>query len=445
MRFQFQLEGEHLNSSQWAYDNGYIEGDLQVYINDALFFNETCANVFELAIQLGKWLQKVENGGICDFVYDSIDSDESSLQFFVHEQGLLVRSPYEAFSLEPLSVEKVKRAVLDYAIDLQIELLRIDFEHRLDDCLKELVSANKWAVILLEGNQYDEAFVLIEKLANKKPSVQSLNNYAYFLLREEEDQERAWDVLQQVLPLQPQSDFPYLMLGEIALHHKRFELAKSYLQQALHFRLSEIAMYNLAVAHFGLGEYIEAATYFSRCTGDSGLTQLHEVVSWMHAGQIDKAKVLLAKWNEEADDYTGAIEIADVYIELGDFAEARVQFEKEWQQYVVSPYIVSRYAYTLWQLSDSEACRQVVQQAIEGKKEELVDEEQRELDEHWSEKDRAECLLECQAQLKELETLLQRLEQGFVPSFDFELYPDGGCQLFGCQQHGHAEYDEAIK
>lgn len=442
MKFQFNLEGEHLNSSLWAYDNGYIEGDLQVYINGALFLNEMYANVLELAIQLGKWLQKVENDDVCDFVYDSIDRDESSLQFYMHEQGLLVRSLYEQQRLEPLPIETVKMGVLDYLIELHVALHRIGYEQRLGDLLKGFVSVNKWALILLEGNEYDEAFALIEKLAKQKPSAQSLNNYAWFLLREEEDRERAWEVLQQVLPLQPQSDFPYLMLGEIAIHHKQFEQAKAYLQQALHFRVSEIAMYNLAMAHFCLGEYEQAATYFSRCDGDSGLTQLHEVVSWMHAGQMNKAKALLDNWNEAADDYTGAIEIADVYIELGCFAEAREQFKKEWQQYFVSPYIVRRYAYTLLQVGDMEACRQVVQQAIENKKQELVDEEQRELDEHWSVQDRAECLVECKAQLEELETLLQRLEQGFVPAFDYDMYPDGGCQLFGCQQHGHTEYEE---
>lgn len=441
MKFQFQLEGEHLNSNQWAFDNGYIEGDLQLYINGALYVSDTYVNVLELAIQLGKWLQKVQNGAGCDFVYNTIDSDESPLQFFVHEQGLLVRSPYEQFSVEPLSFATVKKGVLDYLIHLHIALHRIGYEQRLDDLLKGLVSANKWALILFECNEYDEAFAMIEKLANNKPSVQSLNNYAYFLLHEEEDRERAWNVLQQVLPLQPQSDFPYLMLGEIALHHKQFEQAKAYLQQALHFNVSEEATYNLGMAHFHLAEYEKAAQAFSRCEGDSGLTQLHEVVSWMRAGQTDKAKTLLDNWNEASSDYTGAIEIADVYIELACFTEARVQFEKEWDQYSLMPHTIGRYAYTLWQLGDVEACQQVIQHEIQKKKEEIIDEQQRELDEHWSEKDRAECLVECQAQLKELEILLQRLEQGFVPPFDYDMYPNGGCQLFGCPLHGHPEYD----
>lgn len=445
MKFHFNLEGEHLNSYPYAREIGFIEGTLHIYINDQLFYEDIYANVYELALQLAQWLQQVESGKVGDFMYDCIDSEEQLLQFHMHEECVRVHAPYEQQSFEPLPIETVKQAVLKYCIDLHIALVRIGYKYRLEEQLKSLVSENKWALILFECNQYDKAFPMIGKLAKEKPSVESLNNYAYLLLHEEEDRERAWDVLQQVLPLQPQSDFPYLMLGELAIHFKRFEEAKAYLQQALAFGTSEIATHNLAVAHFSLGEYEQAAQAFSRCAGDSGMTQLYEVVSWMFAGQTAKAKALLDAWNEEADDYTGAMEIADVYIELGCFVEAREHFEKEWYEYVMMPHTISRYAYTLGQLGDEDACQQAVQQAINSQKEKIVDEEQSELDAHWSEQDRAERLVELHNELKELQSLTERLEQGFVPSFDFELYPEGGCQLFGCPLHGHPEYEELVK
>lgn len=441
MKFQFQLEGEHLNSNQWAFDNGYIEGDLQIYVDGHVYLTETCVNVVELAVQLGKWLEQIVSGDIRDFTYDCIDRDESMLCFYIQVNGVKIYSPIEGYEQAVLPIETVQNAVLCFLTELNVALHRIGYVEKLDQFIKGHISENVRAILLLEQNKYDEAFTLMKKLANDAPSVQSLNNLAWFMLREEEDREAARTLLEQVLTLQPQSSFPYMMLGEIALHNKQYEAAKHYLQQALHFQESEEATYNLAMAHYHLGEYEQAATYFSRCEGDSGLTHLHEAVSWMYAGQTDKAKALLDNWNEESSDYTGAIEIADVYIELGCFMEARVQFEKEWNQYYVMPDTVSRYAYTLWQLGDVEACQQVIQNEIQKKKEEIIDEQQRELDEHWSEKDRAECLVECQAQLKELEILLQRLEQGFVPAFDYDMYPNGGCQLFGCPQHGHPEYD----
>ena len=68
MKFQFQLEGEHLNSNQWAYDNGYIEGDLQIFVNGGLYLAYSHMNVVELAIQLGKWFDSFRHGVTRDFI-----------------------------------------------------------------------------------------------------------------------------------------------------------------------------------------------------------------------------------------------------------------------------------------------------------------------------------------------------------------------------------------
>lgn len=445
MIFQFNLEGEHLNSYPYARKIGFIEGTLQIYIDGQLFYEDIYANVYELAQQLAKWLLKLENREVVDFFYNCIDSEEQLLQFHVQGERVRVYAPYEERSVKPLPIETVKAAVLKYCIDLHIALTRIGYKYRLTDELKQLVSDNQWALILFECNVYDEAFSQIEQLAKSKPSVESLNNYAYLLLHEEEDHERAWDVLQQLLPMQPQSDFPYLMLGELALRFKRYQEAKTYLQQALHFGTSEPAMHNIGIAHFHLGEYEQAAQAFSQCAGDSGMVQLYEVVSWLRAGQMEKAKSLLDHFNEQADDFIGASEIADVYMELGYFSEAHALFAKEWNDHYTMPYSVSRYAYTLWQLGEYDACQQMLQQAILTKQEEIADEKLSEIDEHWSEQDCAEHIEELQQELVELQALTGRLAKGFIPPFEFELYPTGGCQLFGCPLHGHPEYEELLK
>lgn len=107
-----------------------------------------------------------------------------------------------------------------------------------------------------------------------------------------------------------------MMLGEIALHKNEFERAKTQLETALTHCFAEEATFNLAMAHFKLEEYHQAAQMFASCDGDSSRIQLYEVVAWMYAGHQAKAKELLDYWNEDAYDYTGAIEIADVYAEM---------------------------------------------------------------------------------------------------------------------------------
>ena len=441
MIVQFQLEGEHLNSNPWAVENGYIEVDLQIYVEGQVYFEGAYMNVVELEFQLGKWLDSVQHGVLRNFVYDSIDSEESLLQFFVQQESVQVYSPIRKMELPPLPIKKVKNAVLRFLVALNEKLHEIDYVQKLDRFLYNNVTENTKAIMLFEQNDYTQAFALFKKLAQETPSVQSLNNLAWMYLREEEEMDEAEKLLTRVLELQSQSPFPYMMLGEIALHKHQFEQAKAYLKIALTHGFTEEATYNLAMAYFQLEEYEQAAKTFASCVGDSGITQLHEVVAWMYAGERRKAKALLDGWNEDAYDYTEAIEIADVYVELQCYAEAREQFEKEWHSYVNTPYIISRFAYTLLNLGDVEACQSLIQQAVYKTLEEMADVQQEELDEHWTAQDKAERIEELTAQKQELETLLSRLQKGYVPIFEYDMYPNGGCQLFGCLQHGHVEYE----
>ena len=185
MKFQFQLEGEHLNSNQWAYDNGYIEGDLQIYVNGALYLAYSYMNVVELAIQLGKWLDSFRHGVTRDFVFESIDHDEPILLFTMEQDGIRVSAPWQQFEvLEPLPINVVETAVKAYLITLNRNLHEIDYVEKLDRFLTDDVSENTKAIMLFEQNEYDEAFALFKKLAEEVPSVQNLNNFAWIVLRE---------------------------------------------------------------------------------------------------------------------------------------------------------------------------------------------------------------------------------------------------------------------
>lgn len=443
MKFQFELKGEQFNPNEWASDNCHLVGDLQIYVDGQLYFTETHITIVGLAKELGKWLAAMQHDLRCNFIYYLIDRDEPILLFDIQQDRMKLHSPIEQFEPPALPVETVKYAVLRFLVALNEQLHKIDYIEKLDRFLTGVVTENTKAILLLEQNEYEESLALFKKLAEEAPSVQSLNNYAWMFLREEEDRDEAERLLQQVLAFEPQSSFPYMMLGEIAIHKQQYEEAKSYLQQALSFSETEEATYNLALAHFQLGAYEQAAQTFALCVGDSGLTQLNEVVSWVYAGMHDKAKALLEGWNAEADDYTGAIEIADVYMELGQFVEAREQFEKEWNSYYTSPYIVSRFAYALWQLQDKDACHSIIQHAIQQNKEEIKDEQQAELDEHWTAQDRDERIVELTRQQQTLEALSDKLQNGYVPAFEYDIYPMGGCQLFGCVQHGNLEYKGA--
>lgn len=59
-----------------------------------------------------------------------------------------------------------------------------------------------------------------------------------------------------------------------------------------------------------------------------------------------------------------------------------------------------------------------------------MEEQQAQFDEHWTVADQQEKLVEITEQMKVLEGLYEQLLNAYVPAFKYELYYDGGCQLY---------------
>lgn len=442
MEFQFELQGEALNSNRWAFENGYIEGNFKIVAEGKTYFEDSYMNVVELAQQLGPWHELARHGQLKDFSFSTIDSEDIMLQFTMEENDFVtVHSQFENSELPKVPIEIVKTAVLSYLTRLNEQLHEMNYIQKLDQYLSPVVTENTKAIALYESNDYEEALALFKKLAIETPSIQSLNNYAWILLRDEEELLEAEKWLQKALVFKPKAAFPYVLLGEITLKNEQFERAKQYLEQANQLHMTKEGSNNLAIAYLKLGEFKRAARIFSQIEGDSGITQLDEVVAWMYAGQKQRAKNLLSQWNESSEDYTGAIEIADVYTELECFEEARIQFEKEWNDGINTLYIVSRFAYVLWKLNDLDACQRIVEQAIKETLENIKEVQLEEVEENWTLEDKEEVIMDLKADYKALHSLIQRLNEGYIPPFEFEFYPLEGCQLFGCMRHGHEEYN----
>ena len=302
------------------------------------------------------------------------------------------------------------------------------------------MSINEKALQLFEANEYSEALGLLEQAVKEERTVQALNNLAWMYLYEEEDAKRAKPLLEEVIAMHPSSYFPYAMLGEIALQEKQWASARELLHTSLAIKHSREAVHNLAVADYHTGRLQQAADGFHSIAEDSDISSWYEVSVRIQNGETAVAKSILDRWNDQSDQYLGAIEAADAYAEIGCLREARKMYEKEWKEYVVSPYVISRYAYVLFHLQDTEACRQVIDRAIADKAIEMEEERQEPCDEHWSATDKAERINELHAELNGLQQLFDQLQEGFRPPFEFEMHTEGSCYLFGCKQHGHPEY-----
>ena len=99
--------------------------------------------------------------------------------------------------------------------------------------MKKHIVLNKQAIELLEENEVERAFAIFKRLAMTTPTIQTMNNLAWFYLNIEEDYEMAKTYLHEVVKMNPNSPFPYAMLGEIYLREEQFDLAEQYLKRSV--------------------------------------------------------------------------------------------------------------------------------------------------------------------------------------------------------------------
>ena len=440
--FQFQLEGEHLNHNQWAYDEGYIEGDMQIYVNDEVFF-ETVVNVVELGIQIGRWAEAIRHGYMIDFAYDTINHDEPVLNFTVQKDGVQLYSIWQQFDMQELvPLEMLTNAVTSYLYALNLNLHEMKYFEQLDRFLDHNYSENAKALMFLEQNEYDAAFTLLKKRAEEQRDVQSLNNLAWMYIQEEDDLTSAKALLEEVLQFNPKSYFPYNMLGEIALAEENLTLAETYLTQSLQIELSEEATHNLGIVYFHQGRFMEAANCFASVSKGFDLSKLYKIFTLIKCGQKQKAKEILACWRPEDGDDVRATEIADFYLEMGEYPLAKKWFAFDWSDGYNPLYDATRYAYTLIQLGEEALCQQIIDQVLALKTQQINEVIEEACDEDWTEHDKQEWVAELQAEKVMLQQLVEQIKQGYVPPFEFDLYATSSCYLFGCQRHGHTEYSD---
>lgn len=61
---------------QLKYPTAYLEGELVIWINGVLFFNQAGILLIEFAIFINRWLYSIRKGKIIGLNYDSMDNEE---------------------------------------------------------------------------------------------------------------------------------------------------------------------------------------------------------------------------------------------------------------------------------------------------------------------------------------------------------------------------------
>lgn len=304
------------------------------------------------------------------------------------------------------------------------------------------MNLNKLAIECLENNDYDQALEYFQEAVHESKNVQSLNNLAWIYYYEEGEDEKALELMKEALSFNPKSYFPYNLLGEIYTKQEKWNLASDVLQKSISIHPSKEAFQNLAVAKYHLGELEEAANLFRLVAGDSDLNLYSYVQCLIELNKIVKAKELLKTFNSDADDFVGEISVADLYLEINCFEEAVDWFERGWNVYWKDPEWVSRFVYALFKTGNVSRLNEVIREAIRLKEEEIKEANEDEINEDWTFQEHEDYLQKLLEEKRTYETIIQEIESGSIPKMKFETSLAGSCYLFGCNTHGHQEYEE---
>ncbi|MEN1938166.1 hypothetical protein AAIE21_21935 [Paenibacillus sp. 102] len=302
------------------------------------------------------------------------------------------------------------------------------------------MNLNQQAIELLEKNEYEEAFKLFERALQVSRDVQSLNNLAWIYSYEEDDIENALVLIREAIDMKPKSYFPYNLLGEIYIKKKMWGDASNILLQSIAIQPSIEAYKNLGIAKYHLRELEEASKYFLMGASNSDYYMYSHIKCLIELGKATEAKNTLDSFSEDDNDFVGAIEVAELYVEMGCFKEATVWFEKGRKEYGNEPNWISRYIYSLLKENALTYAEEIISKVIEQTDEliqEILDEE---CDEAWTESDKEERVRELVQDKEEYCHMIEKIMSGYIPQMEFEIPLATDCYLFGCRRHNHPEY-----
>lgn len=307
------------------------------------------------------------------------------------------------------------------------------------------MNTNQKAIEMFEQNEYEEAMNFFQLAVDESRDVQSLNNLAWMYFYEEEDDDKALELIKEAVKMNPISHFPYNILGEIYIKQEQWKEAKEALQKSISIQPSDVAHQNLAGVYYHLGELDKASEFYLRGASDSDISLYNHVKCLIDLGRTTEAKEKLDGFDEKADDFIGEIEVADLYVELNCYHEAIKWFEKGYKTYSKTPNWIARFVYALYKTDNLTRINKVIRDAIEEKQEDIEDVKNEEVEENWTEEDKKELIEEYIEENNYYKTLKDLIASGYVPKLDFETYSTSSCYLFGCKQHNNPEYQKNIK
>ncbi|PGS48367.1 hypothetical protein [Bacillus sp. AFS041924] len=112
----------------------YIDGSLNIYLNDTLYFHDPNINLTEFASQLSEWVQKIRNGLKVNMNYESINRNEDLMNFLYKDDDRWgIYSVWQMFEpTEYITTESLVESVNKFLTELNNSLIEINYDYTLD-------------------------------------------------------------------------------------------------------------------------------------------------------------------------------------------------------------------------------------------------------------------------------------------------------------------------
>lgn len=131
IKFMFILNTEALKEPVYTADTeSLIEGTLNIYLNENLFFHDPNINLVEFRNQLNEWLTKIKNGLRENMNYESITRNEDIINFLYKEdESWGIHSIWQNFeSNEYIATDPLVESVQAFISELNNELNETNFD-----------------------------------------------------------------------------------------------------------------------------------------------------------------------------------------------------------------------------------------------------------------------------------------------------------------------------
>lgn len=184
-------------------------------------------------------------------------------------------------------------------------LILVDLQRRLNKDPKNIHILNELAIVSMEANEYEAALKYFKQAAYLNPSVKSLDNLAYFYFKEGEPiedggwkyrEDKAIELLEKAIDLEPHSHFPYALLGEIYTEKKDYDRARVLLNKSISIKPTIQNLNNMGVCCFYRSSLEEAYMYFDLASLKRGSEDvspfplLSSGISLARLGRMSEAK-----------------------------------------------------------------------------------------------------------------------------------------------------------